>query len=197
MPSPGMTQASECRSRAARLERQRPQDCGDHAQRSAPMQQPGTLTQHTCDCLAARKAARLLVPCRLQPPAGQHALTASICTWRTRGHITGELCREAACSTVPPQTKPINTACFGPPGRAPTHQLSMLQVSHCPGSVPCSLQDPAQISSPGTPETALLWGLRPKVATGAVAALASATPSAPRSPETVRGLMPCKHMADC
>ena len=64
----------------------------------------------------------------------------------------------------------------------------------------------------------MLWGLRPKLATGAAAALAPATPcalllvlpvpmtwmlmvptmaaAAPlRSPETVRGLMPYKHVA--
>ena len=102
----------------------------------------------------------------------------------------------------------------------PTTSSLFCRPQYCPGSVPYTLQDPAQIPSPGTPETTVLWGLRPKVATGAAAMLAPATPcalllklpvpmtwmlmvpamaaAAPlRSPETVRGLMPCKHTAGC
>ena len=217
MPSRDMTQTSNCRSVNSHLEGQRSHQCGGHLSRWALAQQhfkPSPLTQHTCDCLAVRQAAR---PCRLQSPAVQHALTASIRTWHTRSHITGGLRREAVPDAASPQTQPIDPTCLGPPGRVPNHQVPLLQASML--SQLCAMQDPARISSPGTLEDASLWGLRPKVATKAAAVLGPAIPcalllmlpvpmtwmlmvpamvaAAPlRSPETVRGLMPCKHMAD-
>lgn len=166
-------------------------------------------------------------PCAKLPSccccAGYSPLLGSIFSLQAAAPHAPEVTSLGDCAqrcAAPPQATPMNPARFGPPGSVPDYQLPTLQASYCPGAVPRSLQGPAQTCSPGTLETTSLWGLRPKVATGAAAVLASATPralllmlsalmtwmlmvpamaaAAPlRSPETVRGLRPCRHVAPC